>query len=335
MNLYWPVIAIVLQLIFLEGILSIDNAAVLGALVSPLPSDKRIPWPVWLKKVGKSIEPLLGHQRNAALRVGLLGAYVGRGTMLFLASLLINNSWIRLVGAAYLIRLAFDELGDLTPDEQTEGERYKALHPSFWGIVLTVEIMDLIFSIDNVVAAVSLSNQLWAVLLGVGIGILAMRFAAGIFSYAVIREPVLKQAAYILILNIGIQLIMEGIWGVEIADLTRFAISVGIIALCLAYAHVSFLQRFLFLLKWMAKGIGYINSLINWILLPIKTVFALLVNVMRNWKSAGESQEIIELVEVVQLSPEELAQVRAEALEVEKHAYEVNKDVYAKAAPAE
>jgi YkoY family integral membrane protein len=281
MNLYWPVIVIVLQLIFLEGILSIDNAAVLGALVSPLPDDKGIPWPVWLKHLGKSIEPLLGKQRTAALRVGLLGAYVGRGTMLFLASLLIDNLWIRLVGAAYLIRLAFDELGDLTPDEETEEERHKALHPSFWGIVLTVEIMDLIFSIDNVVAAVSLSNQLWVVLLGVGIGILTMRFAAGLFSYAVIREPILKQAAYILILNIGIQLIMEGIWGIEISDLTRFAISVGIILLCLAYAHISFLQKFLFILKWMAMGMGYVNSLINWIFLPFKLVFMLLANVMK------------------------------------------------------
>lgn len=289
MNLYWPVIAIVLQLIFLEGILSVDNAAILGVLVSPLPNDKGIPWPVWLKNVGKSVEPLLGHQRSAALRVGLLGAYIGRGTMLFLASLLIDNSWIRLIGAAYLIRLAFDELGDLTPDEETEEERHKALQPSFWGIVITVEIMDLIFSIDNVVAAVSLSDQLWVVLLGVGIGILTMRFAAGIFSYAIIREPVLKQAAYILILNIGVQLIIEGLWGVEISDLTRFAISAGIIILCLAYAHSSFLQRFQFVLKWIAKSMGFVNSLLDWILWPIKTAFNLSVNMMR---SSPDSQPI-------------------------------------------
>lgn len=115
MNLYWPVIVIILQLIFLEGILSIDNAAVLGALVSPLPTDQPIPWPIWLQRVGKRLQPFLGYQRNAALRVGLLGAYLGRGLMLFLASLLIHNSWIRLAGAVYLIRLAFNELGDLTP----------------------------------------------------------------------------------------------------------------------------------------------------------------------------------------------------------------------------
>lgn len=147
--------------------------------------------------------------------------------------------------------------------------------------MLTVEIMDLIFSIDNVVAAVSLSRQLWVVLLGVGIGILGMRFAAGIFSYAVVREPVLKQAAYILVLNIGIQLILEGIWGIEIPDLIRFAISIGIIALCLAYAHIAYLRRFVFLLNWIAKGMGYANSLVNWLLLPLVSVFILTVNVMR------------------------------------------------------
>jgi len=201
---------------------------------------------------------------------------------LFLASLLIDNSWIKLVGAAYLIRLAFDELGNLTPDEETEEEKHKALHPSFWGIVLMVEIMDLIFSIDNVVAAVSLSDQLWVVLLGVGIGILTLRFAAGVFSYAIIREPVLKQAAYILILNIGMQLIMEGLWGVEVADLTRFAISAGIIMLCLAYAHIPFLQRFQFVLNWIAWGIGLVNSLLGWIFWPIKTAFALSMNLLRS-----------------------------------------------------
>ena len=280
MNLHWPVIAIVLQLIFLEGILSIDNAAVLGALVSPLPDNEGIPWPNVMKNLGKHLEPLLGYQRTAALRVGLLGAYVGRGAMLLLASVLINNSWVRLIGAAYLIRLAFDELGDLTPDQETEEERRKALHPSFWSIVLTVEIMDLIFSIDNVVAAVSLSDQLWVVLLGVGIGILTMRFAAGIFSYAVVREPVLKQAAFILILNIGMQLILEELGGFEISDLARFAISVGIIALCLMYAHIPFLQKFRFLLNWAAKGMGYANSLIGLLLLPIKTVFMTVVGMM-------------------------------------------------------
>ena len=278
MDFYAPVVLIVLQLIFLEGILSIDNAAVLGALVSPLPSGESIPWPKPLKKIGERLNPILGRQRLAALRVGLLGAYVGRGAMLLITSFLIHNPWIKIVGAVYLIRLAFDELGDTTPGEETEQERQRALRAhSFWSVVLTVELMDLIFSIDNVIAAVSLSNEIWVVMLGVGIGILMMRFAAGVFSYAVEREPILKPAAYILILNIGIQLIIEEIWKVEISDFTRFAISVAIILGALVYAHSGFLQKFGFVLSWLSRGIGLVNKLIDLIFYPFKALIQLII----------------------------------------------------------
>jgi tellurite resistance protein TerC len=277
MNEYLPVLIIVLQLIFLEGILSIDNAAVIGALVSPLPNDEDVPWPRGLQKLGKMLHPFLGFQRLAALRVGLLGAYVGRGAMLFLTSFLIHNSWIKLIGAAYLIHLAFDSLEDMTSgDTDEEGEIKPIKVQSFWATVLTVEIMDLIFSIDNVVAAVSLSDRIWVVMLGVGIGILTMRYAAGLFSYAVEREPVLKQAAYILVLNIGVELILDQVWHIEIPDLLRFGISVGTIALALAYAHSSFLQKFGFVLVWLVQGIGIINEFVDWLFIPFKAAFNLI-----------------------------------------------------------
>ena len=277
--LYWPVIAIVLQLIFLEGILSIDNAAVLGALVAPLPDHTRIPWPTFLSKMGDMLHPFLGNQRMAALRVGLLGAYLGRGLMLLTASFLIHNPWIRLIGAAYLIRLAFDELGDSNPGEESEEEKLDAIRAaSFWSVVITVELMDLVFSIDNVIAAVSLSNQLWVILVGVAIGILTMRYAAGLFSYAVQREPILMQAAYILVLNIGIQLIFEEVWKVALSDLLRFAISVMIILVCLAYAHIPVLKKLGFILKWLTKGMGIVNDFIDWVFSPISAVFRYLFN---------------------------------------------------------
>ncbi len=278
MNEYWPIVVIVLQLIFLEGILSIDNAAVIGALVSPLPDDQDVPWPRALQKLGKMLHPLLGHQRMAALRVGLLGAYVGRGAMLFLTSFLIHNSWIKLIGAVYLIHLAFDSLEDMTSGDSDDDSEIKPIKvQTFWATVLTVEIMDLIFSIDNVVAAVSLSNMIWVVMLGVGIGILTMRYAAGIFSYAVEREPILKQAAYILVFNIGVELILDQVWHVEIPDLLRFGISVATVVLALAYAHSSFLQNFRFVLVWLAKGIGIVNELVDWLFIPFKAIFNLIV----------------------------------------------------------
>jgi tellurite resistance protein TerC len=282
MSEYWPIVMIVLQLVFLEGILSIDNAAVIGALVSPLPDNQPVIWPNRLKRFGQWLHPILGNQRLAALRVGILGAYIGRGAMLFLASFLIYNSWVRLVGAAYLIHLAFDNLGEMTGGETEDVDEGNPIKKqSFWSTVLTVEIMDLIFSIDNVIAAVSLSNKIWVVMLGVAIGILTMRFAAGVFSYAVEREPILRQAAYILVLNIGIQLILEQVWKVEISDLIRFGISMAIILFSLAYAHIRPLQKLRSVLIWLAQGIGIMNELIDWILVPVKALFQWLIHGIR------------------------------------------------------
>src|SRR5512140_172948 len=138
MNEYWPIVVIILQLIFLEGILSIDNAAVIGALVSPLPDDERVVWPRGLQKLGDFLYPVIGNQRLAALRVGLLGAYLGRGTMLFLTSFLIHNSWIKLIGAVYLIHLAFDSLGDISSggSEDDDGQVSRIKVQSFWATVL-------------------------------------------------------------------------------------------------------------------------------------------------------------------------------------------------------
>ena len=283
MSEFGPIIVIILQLIFLEGILSIDNAAVIGALVSPLPDDKHIEWPRSLQRFGEWLHPMLGNQRMAALRVGLLGAYLGRGLMLFLTSFIIHNSWIKLLGAAYLIHLAFDNLEDRSIGSGEDDEQMRPIKvQTFWATVLTVETMDLIFSIDNVVAAVSLSDKLWVVMLGVAIGILTMRFAAGVFSYAVRREPILQQAAYVLVLNIGIELTLQQVWHIEIPDMLRFGISVTTILLALAYAHSPFLQKSRFVLTWLAQGIGIVNELVDWIFAPIRGLFNAIVALFKS-----------------------------------------------------
>ncbi len=261
-------VVVILQLIFLEGILSIDNAAVLGAMVSHLPDDQPIVWPEGLRSFGQRLQRLLGNQRTAALRVGLLGAYAGRGLMLIMASFVIHNPWLRILGALYLLKLSFDNLGQAEP-----GEADAHVHPteakSFWSIVLTVELADLAFSIDNVVAAVAVSDQLWAVLLGVALGILLMRFAAGWFSYLVQREPVLKTAAYILVLNIGVELLLEEFAGLDIGDGIRFGVSIGTIALALLHAHVRWLHIFDPALVWLAQGFANFNEVFDWALIPI------------------------------------------------------------------
>ena len=89
-------IYILIQVIFLEGVLSIDNAAVLGAMVSVLPKQDMVPWPGPLKRLGPPVHRLLGGQRSSALKVGLLGAYVGRGLMLLLANFIIHNHYLKI-----------------------------------------------------------------------------------------------------------------------------------------------------------------------------------------------------------------------------------------------
>lgn len=277
----WSFVAIVLQLIFLEGVLSLDNAAVLGAMVSRLPEHEHIPWPKALKKIGHILDRPLGFQRVAALRVGLIGAYGGRIIMLFLASYIIQNPWLKILGAAYLIRLALDDLG--APGH--EGSEDDAMRPlkkqSFWLMVLNVELMDLAFSLDNVVAAVSLSDHMAVVILGVAIGILIMRFAAGIFSSIVIRFPILKSAAYILILNIGIEILLEEFAGIHFNDWARFGISIGTILLAIAYSQSKVLQLTRPLFIWLGQGLSLVNGLVSWAFAPIKGVLNLLIHVFK------------------------------------------------------
>ncbi len=282
------VLGIVFQLVFLEGILSIDNAAVLGAMVASLPDDRAIDWPGALQRFGELIAPFTGAQRVAALRVGLLGAYLGRGLMLVLASLVIQNPWLKLVGALYLVRLAFENLG--APEGGDEGAaRTAQAAQGFWWVVLNVELADLVFSLDNVVAAVSLSKDLWVVMLGVAIGILTMRFAAGLFAKAVLKEPVLKYAAYLLVLNIGIQLLLEEVARVEIADWVRFMISAAIIGITLLYAHSGTLQKARPVIHWLARGVTRINDAISWLLSMLMAGLRALASPLRAvWDKARE-----------------------------------------------
>jgi tellurite resistance protein TerC len=247
---------IIVQLIFLEGLLSIDNAAVLGAMVAPLSMDEPIPWPTWLQGVGRVLNPLLGGQQIAALKVGLLGAYVGRGAMLLVAHQIVRYPWLQLIGGAYLIYLGIEHLA--ASDEQDAGNEHtgsRSVSQGFWQVVLMVELADLVFSLDNVVAAVALSDQIWVVLVGVALGILALRWAAGFFSILVDREPVLLHAAYLLVLVIGLRFCLEQWLDFEIPATAQFVVSLGILGLALLYAHWGPLRALHPLVHWIRRMI--------------------------------------------------------------------------------
>jgi len=260
---------IILQVIFLEGILSIDNAAVLGAMVSVLPKKEMVPWPGPLKFLGPPVHRLLGGQRAAALKVGLLGAYLGRGLMLVMASFVIRNHFLKILGAAYLIKLAFENLGEPEPGEECQAQTRRVEGKGFWNVVIAVELADLAFSLDNVVAVVALSDNLWIVMFGVFIGIVTMRFAAGLFTLMIAKEPMLKPAAYIVVFNIGAELILHEFWGIEINSTLKFVISLGTLLLAFVYARIQALHVIQPLFTWIGQGMSNINELLDWALKPV------------------------------------------------------------------
>jgi tellurite resistance protein TerC len=260
---------IIIQVIFLEGILSIDNAAVLGAMVSVLPKKEMVPWPGPLKFLGPPVHRLLGGQRAAALKVGLLGAYLGRGLMLVMASFVIHNHFLKILGAAYLIKLAFENLGEPEPGEECQAQTRRVEGKGFWSVVIAVELADLAFSLDNVVAVVALSDNLWIVLFGVFIGIVTMRFAAGLFTLMIAKEPMLKPAAYIVVFNIGAELILHEFWGIEINSTLKFVISSGTLLLAFVYARIKALHVIQPLFTWIGQGMSNINELLDWALKPV------------------------------------------------------------------
>lgn len=174
-------VATIFTLALLEGLLSADNALVLAVLVRHLP----------------------GAQRKKALRYGIAGAFVFRILCILLATWLINAWYFKALGAAYLLFISIQHLAKRASDK--EGMR-KRKQMSFWKTVMVVELTDIVFSIDSILAAVALSNKIWIIYLGGILGIIAMRFVAGGFLKLLDRFPGLEKGAYILVGWIGLKL---------------------------------------------------------------------------------------------------------------------------------
>jgi len=184
---------IILNLIVIESLLSVDNAAVLATMVLDLPKE----------------------QREKALKYGIIGAYVFRGICLLVAGWLVKVWWLKPLGGIYLLYLAFDYFKG-KGEKQEEGAVDKNsswIYKStvgvlgvFWSTVALVEVMDLAFSIDNVFAAVAFTDHMFLIYTGVFIGILAMRFVAQGFVKLMEKYTFLESIAFLVIGVLGLKL---------------------------------------------------------------------------------------------------------------------------------
>lgn len=189
-----PALAVIANLVILESLLSVDNAAVLATIVLDLEHG----------------------QRKKALRYGILGAYVFRGIALVFASFLIRIWWLEPLGGIYLLYLVWNWWrkkssggGHAESIDKNKNWFYRrtvgALGP-FWATVAVLELVDLAFSLDNVFAAVAFTPNLVLICTGVFIGILAMRLIAGWFVRLMETYTFLETAAFIVIGLLGLKL---------------------------------------------------------------------------------------------------------------------------------
>jgi YkoY family integral membrane protein len=200
----------VATLVVLEGLLSADNALVLAVMVRHLPK----------------------HQQKRALRYGMIGAFAFRLVAVLFAATLLQFWIVKALGGVYLLYIAISHLAQGEGDVGTD--RRSRFGEGFWGTVVAVELTDIIFSVDSILAAVATAEavprryggiklfdipwvdvtvdvKLLVIYLGGILGIIAMRFVAGYFLILLDRFQGLAKGAYYLVGWIGLKLLGGGL----------------------------------------------------------------------------------------------------------------------------
>jgi YkoY family integral membrane protein len=183
---------VIATLIVLEGLLSCDNAVALAMLVRKLPKE----------------------QQGKALRYGIIGAYTFLFIALCLATWIISQWYLKVLGGLYLLWMAANHFlqahqNPLEPDDQPKELRRIPGLTVFWSTVVMVECTDIAFSVDSIAAAVALSDKFYVLLVAGFIYILVMRFAAQGFIVLLRKFPHLETAAFLAVATIGLKLVLE------------------------------------------------------------------------------------------------------------------------------
>ena len=133
---------VLLVLVGLEGLLAADNAVVMAVMVKHLPKA----------------------QQKKALFYGLLGAFVFRFLALFMITFLVDIWQVQAIGAAYLLFISIKHIYDQRkkpgPHIETDSLEEGAKGSGFWMTVFKVELADIAFAIDSMLAAVVLAKSL-------------------------------------------------------------------------------------------------------------------------------------------------------------------------------
>jgi YkoY family integral membrane protein len=229
---------VLIILVALEGLLAADNALVLAIMVKHLPEEK-------CKK---------------ALFYGLAGAFVFRFASLFVISFLVDVWQVQAIGALYLLFIAGNHIfRKIIKGKAEDKEEKEAKNSNFWMTVLKVEVADIAFAVDSILAAVAMAvalpdtplpniggldgGKFLVIFAGGIIGLIIMRFAANQFVKLLEKRPGLEIAAFTIVGWVGVKLAVYtlshpalAILGEEFAHSTGWKVSFYVVLVCIAAA---------------------------------------------------------------------------------------------------
>jgi tellurite resistance protein TerC len=236
--------SIIVSLFIIEVLLSVDNALVNATLAESLPEEKR----------------------KKALRIGILLGAVFRIIALLLVSVIIQNIWLKIAGGLYLVYLAISHLGRAVNED---GKEIKA-KTTYRGVIFQIALADIVFSLDNVISAVSFSENIYIVTLGVGIGVISMLFITPILSRLIHKYKGMPQAAYAIVGVVGVTLLIETLSDIHISEFAKFAMVLSIALFTVWYEHSLHLRK---ISNPILKSLQYIIAIPVDIAYAIKNVF--------------------------------------------------------------
>lgn len=192
-------LALLALLIGLELVLGVDNVLVIAIFVGRLPEEKR------------------NRARIMGLTLAMVARIVMLGVVLVLATLTRPLVWnfsvrdiILLAGGLFLLYKAVHEIHNtvVLKDELDHGQKGAAA--SYGAIITQIVLLDIVFSIDSVITAVGLTDQLWIIVTAVVVSFAGLLFFAKPIGEFILRNPALKILALSFLITIGVTIFMEG-----------------------------------------------------------------------------------------------------------------------------
>jgi len=191
-----------LTLTALEIVLGIDNIIFISILVDRLPPARR----EFTRRIGLALAMVM---RLALLFT--LAWMVGMTAPLFtvLGEEVSGRDLILIVGGLFLIWKATGEIHGLVQGEEHGQERKMAA--TFAGILAQIAIIDLVFSLDSIITAVGMVDDLRIMVAAVVVSVGLMMVAAGPIGRFVSRHPTIKTLALSFLIMVGMALVADGL----------------------------------------------------------------------------------------------------------------------------